>query len=149
MITTRQYFTNPTTGEGKDHTEQHEINAEILLRRVEQLVEHANTLQRFKRRNDADTGTEISGKVKGTGGGGFRGPDEEGAEFSNHKQARAVDVFDPGDQLDKWLDEYEDGEGGNTMLDQYGLYREHPDDTPGWCHLQTRAPGSGRRTFKP
>jgi hypothetical protein len=29
------------------------------------------------------------------------------------------------------------------------LYREDPGSTPGWVHLTTRAPKSGRRTFIP
>jgi hypothetical protein len=39
----------------------------------------------------------------------------------------------------KWIDD----------PDATQLYREHPDDTHTWCHLQDLQPGSGNRTFKP
>ena len=68
---------------------------------------------------------------------------------SSHKEARAVDVYDPSDRLDEWLDTFEHGDGDNTRLEQHGLYREAPASTPTWCHLTTRAPHSGRRTFAP
>lgn len=148
-VTALQYFTNPTSGVMKPHTEGNARAFEDLNDRVERLVDEAVSAGRFTRRVDPDTRSEISGKKGGTGGGGFRDKWEEGAPNSSHKEARAEDRFDPMDELDKWLDEFETGDGGNTKLEEYGLYREHPDDTPGWCHLTTRAPGSGRRTFKP
>ena len=74
--------------------------------------------------------------------GGFRPQScPQGAPRSSHKEGLAVDVYDPTNALDDLLDDH--------MLTSYGLYREHPDDTPGWCHLTIKAPGSGRRTFKP
>lgn len=84
------------------------------------------------------TGTQISGGENG----GFR-PNtcSVGAPLSNHKRARAVDVFDPGEELDAWLTD--------ELLKQFGLWREAPDYTKGWVHLQDVAPKSGKRTFLP
>jgi hypothetical protein len=80
--------------------------------------------------------------VSGDTLGGFRPQNAtQGAPHSSHKEARAVDVYDPGGKLDAWLND--------AKLEHYGLYREHPDATQGWCHLTDRAPGSGRRTFMP
>ncbi|HEY6965854.1 MAG TPA: hypothetical protein VI229_00170 [Burkholderiales bacterium] len=106
---------------------------------------------------DPDTGTEISGSKGGAGDGGFRlETATTGRGNSSHKILPAakpagagVDCFDPTNALDGWLDQFEDGAGGNSKLEEYGLYREHPDSTPGWCHLTNRAPGSGHRTFQP
>ena len=57
--------------------------------------------------------------------------------------------YDPGDRLDTWLNDFEDGQGGNSKLEEYGLYREAPSATPNWVHLTTRPPHSGKRTFQP
>ena len=80
--------------------------------------------------------------VSGTTYGGFRPQDcPQGSPGSAHKEARAVDVYDPTGALDRWI--------SDLILEKYDLYREHPADTNGWCHLGDRAPGSGRRTFHP
>jgi hypothetical protein len=80
--------------------------------------------------------------VSGTQYGGFRPQDcAQGAQRSSHKEGRAVDVYDPTGALDRWI--------SDLILEKYDLYREHPADTPGWCHLSDKAPGSGRRTFHP
>lgn len=168
MITAEQYFTNPTTGEKKPHTPAQARAAEELLRRREALrVECMRQNESIRPRIDPDTGTEISGKKGGSGGGGFRLEDEEGSKYSSHKilyrqdpegkwvpdpdavAGAGVDDYDPGDLLDSWLSQFDREDGGNEVLERHNLYREHPDDTPGWCHLTTRRPRSGRRTFKP
>jgi len=91
---------------------------------------------------DPDTGTRVSGSKNGNGDGGFRlSSSTTGAKNSKHKQAQAVDIYDPDDALDDWLTD--------ERLQEFGLYREHPKYTPGWCHLQSVSPPSGNRTFKP
>jgi hypothetical protein len=99
---------------------------------------------------DPDTGTEISGSRRGRGDGGFRlETSTTGRAFSAHKEARAVDDYDPDNAFDRWLNEFEFGEGQNDKLEEHGLYREHPQSTNTWCHLTTRAPPSGKRTYYP
>ena len=84
------------------------------------------------------TGTLVSGEQYG----GFRPQScPEGAPHSAHKEGRAVDVYDPHGLLDKWITD--------LCLERHELYREHPADTVGWCHLTDRAPPSGRRSFHP
>lgn len=142
MITVYHYFGR------KEHTQEHMDSATLLLDRVEALIADAVDDGAFTRLIDPDTGTEISGSKGGAGDGGFRLPNSTtGAPSSSHKEARGVDVYDPKNQLDMWLDSFEDGSGGNLMLEQHKLYREAAKHTPGWCHLTTRAPGSGRRSF--
>jgi hypothetical protein len=36
-----------------------------------------------------------------------------------------------------------------AVLEELQLWLEHPDATPGWCHLQILPPRSGRRVFYP
>lgn len=112
-------------------------NAQNLLAKVNTLLDRYETEGNVLHNNPA-TGTLVSGDEFG----GFR-PQEcpIGAPKSAHKQGRAVDIYDPRGSLDDWLND--------TLLAIYGLYREAPDSTRGWCHLTDRAPGSGRRTFNP
>lgn len=144
MITLEQYF------QAKPHAPQHETAAQDLITRRNRLRKEWSADTGKEPPLCPNTGTEISGSKNGQGDGGFRlQTATTGADHSSHKEARGVDDFDPGDELDTWLDRFEDGAGGNSKLEQYGLYREHPSATHGWCHLTTRAPGSGHRTFHP
>lgn len=144
MITKEQYFGT------KPHTQAHEAAAVDLLERRNALREDYYTATGRRLIVDPDTGTEISGSRGGNGDGGFRlQTATTGKPLSSHKEAKGVDDYDEGNEFDKWLDEFEDGDGGNIKLEQYGLYREHPSTTMSWCHLTTRPPASGRRTFYP
>jgi len=142
MIYVAEYFRKP-------HSWEQEERAGGLLANVEALRQEAER-EGVARSLDPDTGCEISGSKGGDGDGGFRTPGSDtGVPGSAHRSGEAVDVYDPENKLDTWLDTFETGDGGNTKLSVYGLFREAPDSTPGWCHLQTRAPGSGKRTFQP
>lgn len=144
MITPEQYFAS------KPHDTEQEILADDLLTRVNALIAEAEASVEFTSTDCQNTGTQISGSKGGTGDGGFRLPGATtGSPRSSHKEAKGVDIFDPLDKLDEWLDKFEVGVGDNTKLAEHGLYRESPAMTPTWCHLSTRAPKSGRRTFNP
>lgn len=151
MISLAQYFGS------KLHSPEQEAAAADLLAREEALVCEAEAAGQFTRNLDPDTGTEISGSKGGSGDGGFRlTTATTGSLGSSHKILPAdkpagagVDRYDPSDRLDDWLDTFEDGKGGNAMLEKHGLYREAASATPQWTHITTRPPGSGRRTFLP
>ena len=66
-----------------------------------------------------------------------------GAKLSNHMTCKACDLEDLDGKLDTWCMENLD------KLAEVGLWLEHPSATIGWCHLQTVAPRSGNRVFKP
>lgn len=135
MITLEQYF------QAKPHAPEHDAAAFELLEKVNALIDWAR-LGGFKNPVCPNTGTQISGSKDGQGDGGFRLPDATaGAHGSSHKEGKGVDVYDPGNVLDHMITDED--------LIHFELYREHPDDTLGWCHLTTRAPGSGKRTFYP
>lgn len=144
MITVDQYFGK------KPHTESDTKNALYLISRVNVLLIEAESAGVIKLLNDPDTGTLISGSKCGAGDGGFRLSDSAtGRAKSSHKEAKGIDIYDPQGKLDAWLDSFEKPNGVNKKLEMYSLYREHASATKGWCHLQTRAPKSGRRTFYP
>jgi len=136
MITIEQYFGD------KPHLPEHEANAALLLRSVDALCAEAALAGVDVSHIDPDTGTCISGSKGGSGDGGFRLPTATtGSGSSSHKEARGVDKYDPHNALDNWITD--------EILSRHGLYREHPDHTHGWCHLTTRPPHSGKRTFLP
>jgi hypothetical protein len=142
MITREQYF-GP-----KPHTKEHAGAAEDLLVRVNTMLSEEFA---WHFPIDHDTGTPISGARNGNGDGGFRLPAATtGRTASSHKEARGVDVYDPENWLDNQLSRHDEAEGrGNKVLEKYGLYREAPQCTITWCHLSTRPPPSGKRTFYP
>lgn len=132
MITLAQYF------QAKPHTAEHEVAAYDLLKRVDSLLQTLN----YTPPNCPNTGTQISGSQGGSGDGGFRlQTATTGADHSSHKEGKGIDIYDPVDHLDSVLTD--------TLLAQSGLYREASSATPHWCHLTTRSPASGHRTFIP
>jgi len=131
MITLEQYF-------GKlEHTSDHKANAELLLDRVNVMLADAVKNGLILKINK-NTGSYISGE----NWGGFRSADcKIGANHSAHKLGMAVDIYDPSNALDGWLDD--------IKLLKYDLYREHPEHTRFWLHVSTKSPKSGKRTFLP
>jgi len=82
----------------------------------------------------------ISGKTYG----GFRPQScPQGAAHSNHKLGLAVDRWDPLNRIDDWCMQHIE------VLEECGIWIEHPDATPGWAHWQSVQPKSGRRVFLP
>jgi len=63
--------------------------------------------------------------------------------MSNHLYGRAVDISDPHKELQKWCKDNE------PMLVSIGLWMEHFDKTPNWCHFQINPPKSRSRWFMP
>lgn len=146
MITQQQYFG------AKPHSEAHELAAADLLARRQALRQEYYAETGRLPDIDPDTGTEISGKRNGSGDGGFRlkGSATSAGRLSSHEEATGVDDSDQDNAFDDWLSYYDrDGGRHNEKLEKHGLYREHPAYTPTWCHLTTRAPKSGKRTFIP
>ncbi len=134
LISLREYFQN------KPHSTRQEEEATILLTRVDSLLAYLILNFGIELRKDIDTGTLISGSRGGSGDGGFRLPiSTTGSLLSSHKDAKGVDVYDPVEEIDNCLTD--------EILADFGLYREDPKKTVGWCHLTTRAPRSKKRTF--
>ena len=136
MITLQDYFND------KPYAAEYNLNALTLLYRVNNLIAAYTTDTGKLPEINPITGSQVSGS-KG-GDGGFRLPTSTtGSSKSAHKQGMAIDLVDHDQHLDKWLDAKPDA------LIKYDLYREEPASTINWCHLSTRKPLSGKRTFKP
>ena len=122
-----------------DVTDEVRSNAEELLLRVNALLEDA-----FRDGIDLSLNKQTDSYVSGTQYGGFRPQScPIGAPKSAHKTGQAVDIYDPWDALDEWIDKHP------ACLETHDLYREASSATRKWCHLSTRAPGSKKRTFLP
>lgn len=62
---------------------------------------------------------------------------------SRHLYGQAIDISDPKGELDTWC------QNNVKILEDIGLWLEHPDYTMGWTHLQIIPPSSGKRFFIP
>ena len=137
MISYQEYF-------GKwlgspDATEERKTNAVKLLTSVRQLGLLATADGVIFLVNAA-----TKSRVSGTEYGGFRPQScPIGANNSAHKEALAVDIYDPRGDIDNWCFDNQD------KLEQCGIYIEAPNKTIGWSHWTIRAPGSGKRVFMP
>lgn len=65
-----------------------------------------------------------------------------GSVNSAHLTCEAVDLVDIDGSLARFC-------ANVNKLAGWGLYMENSERTPGWVHLQTRAPKSGNRIFNP
>ena len=136
MITLQEYFSD------KPHPNEYNLNALTLLYRVNNLIAAYTTDTGKLPEINPITGSQVSGS-KG-GDGGFRLPTSTtGSSKSAHKLGMAIDLVDHDQHLDNWIDKNPDA------LIKYDLYREASASTPNWCHLSTRKPLSGKRTFIP
>ena len=140
VITQGDYFGRWTSH--IDATPARKDNAELLLAAV---ANFEAALPDLSITTNPITKTGISGASYG----GFRPQScQIGREHSAHKEGLAIDLYDPENEIDDYIDTFE-ANGSNVFLADLGLYREAPASTPGWCHLTIRPPPSHKRTFKP
>jgi hypothetical protein len=137
MISTDEYFIRVKEGDARKEkcfTPEHAKNADKLLSAVNALLAAY----------DAHLGHHFKAFVRS----GYRSAAVNAcipgaAKRSHHMTGNAVDIADNDGALDKWLSTPEGIEAQRSCK----LYREHPDQTSTWCHLQIVAPGSGKLTF--
>ena len=120
-----------------DATNERIMDAEAMLEKVNALLLEAEA-NGVEIQTNPHTHTCVSGETYG----GFRPQDcPLGAPHSSHKLGRAVDIYDPTNDLDRWITD--------ARLEAHDLYRESPGSTPMWAHLSDKMPASGKRTFTP
>ena len=119
IIDLEKYIT--ASGKYKDRllsselTKEVKDNAVMLLNRVNQLLKElgidvADVSSGFRP-------SSVNAKIKGA------------AKKSLHMLGKAIDISDPKHEL------YKKVEANPKLLTKYGLWLEHKDDTPGWCHF--------------
>jgi len=120
---------------GRDASHPSELSTE-LRNNARVMIERANGL------------LQLAGIAEGRVNSGWR-PRSINAALANasphsrHLSCQAVDLRDADGALDTWCLR------NLHALEVLGLWLEHPDATPGWCHVQTVPPRSGRRVFMP
>jgi hypothetical protein len=138
MITYEQYVGK--WGESKDLTPERVLNIQDnLLPKAEGLWVYL-TLNGVNFPTNPATHSQVSGQTYG----GFRPQDcPQGAPRSSHKEGLAVDIYDPLNQIDNYLLAHPE------LLEEFGIYIEHPNSTPKWSHWSARPPLSKRHIFHP
>lgn len=119
---------------GRDVAHAHELSAELLAN-AEIIVARANELLCLA----GHAGIVNSGWRPKT----INASVPNASPRSRHLTCQAIDLADEDDTLDAWCLAHVE------LLEQLGLWLEHPQATPGWCHLQIVPPRSGRRVFMP
>ena len=123
----------------KDATDERKVNAVRLLSCVDGL-ERLAVADGVAFPVNPVTGSGVSGRDYG----GFRPQScPVGTPHSAHKEALAVDRYDPDGAIDEWCLSNVD------KLEQCGIYLEHPNSTKGWSHWTIRPPASGHTVFYP
>ncbi|MBX3664594.1 MAG: hypothetical protein KF834_02795 [Burkholderiales bacterium] len=109
-------------------TRELRANARETLRRVNRLLRRAGLARKVSSGwRPAAVNAAVPGAAKG----------------SKHLSCQAVDLEDRDGRLDAWC------MANLDVLEELQLWLEHPEATPGWCHLQTLPPRSGNRVFYP
>jgi peptidase M15-like protein len=131
VITVTEYFAGIDTAYAKDLTDQIRYNATVT-------VASANVLLKAFGKDRSVTS-------------GWRPPavnavTPHAAANSKHMTGQAVDLEDHDGALDEFCFE-------NLLLEEIGLWQEHPASTKGWTHIQIAPYGSWipgkRRWFYP
>ena len=119
---------------GRDRSHAHELTAE-LRSNATLMIARANALL-------------LHAVLPGVVNSGWR-PQAVNAAVANasprskHLSCQAIDLDDAHGALDAWCMR------NLFVLEEIGLWLEHPEATPGWCHVQVVPPRSGRRVFMP
>lgn len=138
LITMQQFWMGRDTKYAGELTAAIKANAEMTVQRANALLSIAQAegvvLEPAALWGLVNSGWRPAAVNAGTPGA---------ATHSHHMTGEAVDVRDPSGRLDAWCI------ANSAQLAGIGLWQEHPDSTPGWCHLQIVAPHSGNRVFRP
>lgn len=135
-ITIAAYFMGRDATHAGELTPRIRANAALTVERVNDLLEAYSLATGDVRERVVNSGwrpAAINNRVRGA------------SARSRHLSGEACDLDDDDGSLDAWCAT----SFGLEALERVGLWLESPDATPGWCHLQTVPPGSGRRVFTP
>lgn len=114
-------------------TPEMQADTEDLLEKVNELLEEFYTVHPDLPKRTITSGYRTPAANSAAGG----------AAKSKHMICQAVDLWDTDEKLDTWLTRFPE------KLIYHDLYREHPDHTKGWSHIQLVPPRSKKRTFIP
>lgn len=128
MITIANYFMGRDVAFPGEVTPQMRDNAADMVARANMLLEHFGQVRSV---NSGWRPRDLNANTPGA------------AHNSPHIMCNAVDLEDRDGELDKFCMANPD------LLTLIGLWMEHPEATPHWCHVQRVPPLSGKRVFIP
>lgn len=128
MITLEDYLMGRDQAHPDAYTDDVRLNAEELLSRVNKLLLELGAI---KVKVSSGWRPEAINNTVG------------GAKKSNHITGSAIDIYDPMKMLARSILR------NKELLETLDLYMEEPGSTPGWVHLQSVPPKSGKRIFLP
>jgi hypothetical protein len=131
MITLVKFWQGRDVKYASELTKEIKACAAETIRRVNALLARA-ALDDRSTDGDANSGWRpqaVNAALKGA------------ALLSKHMKGQAVDVEDADKALQRWC------MANLDVLEELGLWMEHPRDTPTWTHLQIVPPRSGKRVF--
>lgn len=138
MITVKQYFMDRDNEYRMELTDAMRANAETIVHKANLLLNMAINDRVFLSLNSNKSFVrsgwrpkEINARTPGA------------AVMSKHMTCEAIDIEDIEGDLDEWCMNHQD------VLEELGLWMEHPSATKSYCHLQTKPPRSGKRVFYP
>jgi hypothetical protein len=134
-ISIADYFMGRDKIYASDLTTQIQENAAETVRRANLLMGFFYLQNPKAHRRGVNSGWRppaINGATKGA------------ATKSNHMIGKAIDMGDDDEELDNWCM----SPAGQKCLTDIGLWLEHPESTPRWCHIQIVPPASGNRVFR-
>jgi hypothetical protein len=133
VITLADYFMGRIEKYGKELTDEMRDDAERTVSLVNQLIASMQV-----------DGMHVNGVVSsGWRPTAVNSSTPGAAKKSNHLLCRACDLSDPEGVIDAWC------LANLDKLEAIGLWLEHPESTPRWCHVQIVPPASGKRVFHP
>lgn len=128
MITLADYYMGRDVDYGNELTDASRANAAMTVSKVNLLM------IAFGQSRKVNSGFRPKAINRATAGA---------AKLSKHMTCQACDLEDDEGDLDQWCLEHPD------VLQQIGLWQEHPASTKGWTHVQIVPPKSGNRVFYP
>ena len=133
-LTLEDYLEHWKVNYGHIHVEDSELTAQMRSDAAT-VVSRANALlERFGEDRPITSGWRPEAVNRAVPGAALR---------SNHTRCLAVDISDPDGDLDEWCVNHP------LLLEDMGIWLEHPATTKGWSHWQIVPPRSGNRVFYP
>lgn len=136
----------------EDLPEEHKKNLNLLVKQINELGKRVpDNLKGPRKCNSGYRSPEEQYRIYKNLAKQKKPPFEDGiyiqskVPITNHMKGGAIDLNDPDDTLDEWLE----SEDGKKVVKELDLYIENKNYTKGWSHIQVIKTKSGNRYFIP
>lgn len=136
----------------EDLPKEHQKNLDLLVKQINKLGEMVpDELKGSRLCNSGYRSPEDQYRIYKNLAKQKKPPFEDGiyvqskVPITNHMKGGAMDLDDPDDKLDEWLE----SDDGKKVVKELDLYIENKKYTKGWAHIQVIRTKSGNRYFIP